>query len=348
LNLIDNSAFELYSANDTRPDYLHRWPGAFSENLNNVNWSGDLPPSVEWTMYLNRPFGTGTADPVRVGQQLHRFDSRAYIGKHLTLSFYAMAAPGWMSKYGVLKAAIVTANSTPQPGETLVDWTWNTSQGGIGPDVVGVADAYPVSVEFQRFTVTTYEPIGENVDTIGVVFEYTPITVDIDGNAVTADTDLCYITAVQLEEGVRATEYIRKPIADEKDACARWYRHIRFPTPGDYEQPMDSYGYSTSTISALITVPHPGMIAIPRMLAPDSAGLFAVINDASPPGRRTIDTMTRQYGTKDSTTVAVTITDVAPKMNNRQFQQLHSASGWDGNEGLIFTCEEGYEADYPE
>lgn len=147
---------------------------------------------------------TSTTD-LALAQSLESKESIPFVGKLVTLSFYAKKGANFSGS--VLNASIISGTGTDQ---NL--WSTFSGQTGIG------TSAITLTTTLTRYTVTTTAAVANTVTQLGIQFNYTPT-----GTA--GADDSFWVTGVQLEPGSVATPFKRNApsIQAELAACQRYY-----------------------------------------------------------------------------------------------------------------------------
>lgn len=128
-----------------------------------------------------------------------------------------------------------------------------------------------------------------------------PITVSLDGSAdvrVEFQGSGATVDRVKLERGILATPFVLETLADELDACRRYFR--RYAPEGSNGYFINTAANTTSTHYGGLHFQTP-MRAAPTMTPSSSAALFILYQGVS----TTSTTITAQYPTKDGCRIEV-------------------------------------------
>jgi hypothetical protein len=188
-------------------------------------------PFIQYCARVQRNSGQTGTGGINFGQSFETFNSRAFAGKTVTISFYARAGANYSATSSALGFGISTGTGTDQnyPGYT-----------GYAGAAGGTAT---LTTTWQRFS--TSGAIGATVTEIAPIFTFTPT-----GTAST--NDYYEITGVQIDIGSVALPFrtYAGTIQGELAACQRYYQRI---TPSGQFSSIGS-GIVTSTTGAVMNI----------------------------------------------------------------------------------------------
>jgi hypothetical protein len=193
-------------------------------------------PFIQYCARVQRDSGQTSTSFVFIAQNLENINSAAFIGKTVTLSFYARAGANFSAASSILTANLYSGTGSDQ----------NYANVAItGQATVATTNATLTST-WQRFTVSG--TVATSAKQLIIVMQYTPV-----GTAGAAD--YFETTGVQLEVGNQATPYTpaTPTYATELAACQRYY--CRW-TGGAAYHPY-GLGFATSTTAGAIIVNSP-------------------------------------------------------------------------------------------
>lgn len=173
-----------------------------------VSRSTSVPSGFQNSIKWGRN-GSGTAGGITVlAQALETANCIDAQGGTVTLSFYAKAGANFSGASSQLNAAVISGTGTDQSIASMVTFAWTGSTTEINAAAV-------LTTSWQRFTFTS-TTLGASVSQLGIYLNWTTV------GAAGAD-DNVYITGVQLEQGLTATEFERRPIGVELALCQRYF-----------------------------------------------------------------------------------------------------------------------------
>ena len=163
-------------------------------------------PNIQYCARVQRNSGQTGTSAISLSQSLESVNSIPFMGKVVTLSFYARAGANYSAASSILTANMVTGTGTDQ--NILSTYT---------------GSAYPINqnvtltTTWQRFTITT-SALSSSATELAMYFSYTPV-----GTAGT--NDYFEMTGVQLEVGSVATPFhtFSTTLQGELAACQRYY-----------------------------------------------------------------------------------------------------------------------------
>ncbi len=163
---------------------------------------------------------SGTSEKFGIIQIIEARDAAQFDGKTASLSFKARTTSGQVEN---LRAHVLAWDSTADAVTSDVVSAWGAE--GSNPTFVAnwtaenVAANLVLSDAYQTFKVE-----GISIDTSGMT--NLAVFIHVDDTDLVA-TDVLYITDIQLEIGPVATSFERRPIAEERDLCDRYYQEYR-------------------------------------------------------------------------------------------------------------------------
>ena len=162
-------------------------------------------PNIQYCLRYQRNSGQTGTSSIPLSQSLETTNSIPYVGKTVTVSFYARAGANYSPTSSALSFYVQTGTGTDQ----------NQASGytGAANAVTGTAT---LTTTWQRFTATG--TIGTTANELAVAFYYTPT-----GTA--GANDYYEVTGVQVELGSVATTFSRAggTLQGELAACQRYY-----------------------------------------------------------------------------------------------------------------------------
>jgi hypothetical protein len=197
----------------TAPYTADRWvfstgPSAASTvSRQSTNDTTNLP-SIQYCARVQRNSGQTGTGANYFAQSLETTNSFEYVGKSVTLSFYARKGANFSGASDLLGAVLVSGTGTDQ----------NVITAYTGTATVATSDV-TLTATWQRFTITG--TVATTATELAAYFSYTP-----SGTAST--NDYYEITGVQLELGSTATVFSRTggTIQGELAACQRYYQTL--------------------------------------------------------------------------------------------------------------------------
>ena len=163
-------------------------------------------PFIQYCARVQRNSGETATGTVAISQSLETINSIPYVGKTVTLSFYARKGANFSSASDILTGYIRTGTGTDQNG---------LAAGFTGSTTIATASAV-LTTTWQRFTVSG--TVGATATQLETQFRYASV-----GTAGAAD--YFEITGIQLEIGstVTAFQTATGNPASELAACQRYY-----------------------------------------------------------------------------------------------------------------------------
>ena len=224
----------------TAPYTADRWvfstgPSAASTvSRQSTNDTTNLP-SIQYCARVQRNSGQTGTGANYFAQSLETTNSFEYVGKSVTLSFYARKGANFSGASDLLGAVLVSGTGTDQ----------NVITAYTGTATVATSDV-TLTATWQRFTITG--TVATTATELAAYFSYTP-----SGTAST--NDYYEITGVQLELGSTATVFSRTggTIQGELAACQRYY----FRFGGDNVFQRLGVGQYNSTTNGVVYIQNP-------------------------------------------------------------------------------------------
>jgi len=192
-------------------------------------------PFIQYCVRVQRNSGNTATQGLSLAQNIENFNSTAFAGRTITISFYARAGANYSATSNALAAMVVSGTGTDE----------NQANGFTGQATV-ISGTATLTTTWQRFTYTG--TVASTATQLGITINFTPT-----GTAGT--NDYYEITGVQLELGSVATTFTRTggTIQGELAACQRYY--VRFSPSTNYEDYASGIGSSTTNIWGTIQQP---------------------------------------------------------------------------------------------
>ena len=192
-------------------------------------------PSIQYCARVQRTAASASTTIVELAQSFESVNTTPFLGKVVTISFYARRGANYSSASNALTCSIYTGTGTDQSVLAAYSGT-----------VIPVTGTATLTTTWQRFSFTG--TIGSTATELAVYFAYTPT-----GTA--GANDYFEITGVQLELGSVPTTFSRAggTIQGELAACQRYYFRA---TASATFQPI-SLGSSASTTATYSNVQSP-------------------------------------------------------------------------------------------
>ena len=188
---------------------LDRWAGyravAGSTCSRQVTNDTTNLPFIQYCARVQRDSANTSTSNISIGQSIETSNTIPYVGRIVTVSFYARAGANFSAASSTLGIRLLSSTSV----DTSIILNGGTSV---------ITSTATLTTTWQRFTFTSAAAVGTNANTLGVLFDYTPV-----GTAGAAD--FFEVTGVQLEIGSVATTFARNggTIQGELAACQRYY-----------------------------------------------------------------------------------------------------------------------------
>ena len=240
VNSVINSAFEIWQRGTsfTSTGYTaDRWYGSTPTNITisrqSTNDTTNLP-NIQYCVRLARSAGSTAAVYPQVSNSFESVNTRAYVGKTITFSFYARRGANFSGASNQIFAYVQTGTGTDQ----------NVYNGYTGEVNAVGSSAVTLTTTWQRFTYTG--TIATNVTEMGVkIYALTSGTAGAE--------DWFEITGVQIEAGSQATPFqtYGGTIQGELAACQRYY--YRQGVGGS--QAYQSFGFGSATSTTTMDAP---------------------------------------------------------------------------------------------
>ena len=188
-------------------------------------------PSIQYCARVQRNSGQTGTGANYFAQSLETTNSFEYVGKSVTLSFYARKGANFSGASDLLGAFLVSGTGTDQ----------NVITAYTGTATVATSNVTLTST-WQRFTISG--TVATTATELAVYFSYTP-----SGTAST--NDYYEITGVQLELGSTATVFSRAggTIQGELAACQRYY--VRYTAGASNYTFLNQGGFYNNTTNYL-------------------------------------------------------------------------------------------------
>ena len=193
-------------------------------------------PFIQYCARVQRTAGSTSTTVMEFVQSVETANSIPFIGKTVTLSFYARAGANYSAASNTLSAALYTGTSTDG---NLLQGPWATA-------ATPILQAATLTTTWQRFSYTG--TISASATQIAPLFSATPT-----GTA--GANDYFEVTGVQLDVGSVALPFRTNAatLAGELAACQRYYYRITTSAAyGDF-----GAGYQKSTTAGSYMIPFP-------------------------------------------------------------------------------------------
>lgn len=213
-------------------------------------------PFIQYCARVQRNSGqTGTA-PIYFAQSFENINSTPFIGKTVTLSFYARAGANFSSASNNLSFYLDSATGTNQ---NVINGAWT---GGATP----VSSSATLTTTWQRFSATG--TVSSTATQLAIRMNYTPV-----GTA--GANDYFEITGVQLEIGSSASSYYPNgnTYQAELAACQRYYYRASASSPASKVLSI-GYFYNPSQLNSVLALPVT-MRTAPTLIATTGTNYYA-------------------------------------------------------------------------
>jgi hypothetical protein len=166
-------------------------------------------PFIQYCARVQRDNTNTSTDGIFFYQSMETVNSIPFVGKTVTLSFYARKGALYSSSASELGVRLNTGTGTDQ--------NWASYTGGA----TAISQNAILTTSWQRFSYTSAAVIGTTVNELAVSFGFTPV-----GTA--GATDYFEVTGVQLEVGSVATPFhtYAATIQGELAACQRYFNRF--------------------------------------------------------------------------------------------------------------------------
>lgn len=230
-------------------------------------------PNIQYCARFQRVAGNTNTGNLVLGQALETINSIPYVGKAVTISFYARKGADYSSASAGLSIQLWS--------NTTTDGSLQTVQSGAANAVAGTAT---LTATWQRFSFTG--AVSSTATQIAPAFLFTPV-----GTALT--NDYCEITGVQIDIGSVALPFrtYAATYQSELAACQRYFYSIG--TASSNESICNGTYYGSSAFYGVISYPVPMRTAAPSV-TPGTAGSFTVLSNGS--SRAVTSISTQWYG----------------------------------------------------
>jgi hypothetical protein len=241
---------------------------------------GTTPAQVaQYCMRIARDSGSTTTEAVYLIQSLETLDSLPYMGKTVTLSFYARKGANYSATSSALTAAITTGTGTDQNQLSFTGYA------------EAVNTTFTLTSSWQRFSTTV--TLSASPTELGWRVYWTPT-----GTAGAAD--YAEVTGVKFELGSVPSTFNRQnaTLQGELAACQRYYERW---TPGASN--FAFAGFNNSTTSAYHTWHYQVRKRVGATVSVSAAGDFSV---RTPAGNQTCSAFSTIGQTIDGTWINTT------------------------------------------
>ena len=194
-------------------------------------------PSIQYNGRFQRNSGQTGTTRFYLSNAFETINSIPFVGKTVTVSFYARAGANYSSASNALGFILYSGTGTDQQSNT----------GYTGATSVASTTA-TLTTTWQRFTATG--TVGTSANEISLEFSYTPV-----GTAGT--NDYFDLTGVQLDVGSVALPFrtYAATIQGELAACQRYYWRVNSSEGSNYSPMLYGYSRSATSVSGQITFP---------------------------------------------------------------------------------------------
>jgi hypothetical protein len=225
----------IYTADRWNTDRVGGGASSYTVTRQVTNDTTNLP-NIQYAARVQRVAGNTATGNIFLNQPIETINSIPFVGKVVTLSFYARAGANYSAASSHLNASIVIGTGTDQ--NYLGVWT--------GAATAGSTNAV-LTTTWQRFSVTG--TIATSATEITIPF--------VSGSSGTAGANDWYeVTGVQLEVGSVATPFktYAATIQGELAACQRYYWRLTNTTANPSYLGIGTY-YSTTTCYIVLQWP---------------------------------------------------------------------------------------------
>ena len=217
-----------------------RWctqPGANQALTVSRQATGDTTnlPNIQYALRYQRNSGQTGTGTLSFVDNIETINTIPFVGKQVTVSFYARAGANFSSSSNILSFSLITGTGTDQ----------NVFSGFTGQaSAIGVSDI--LTTTWQRFSHSA--TLGTSITQLALDFAFTPT-----GTA--GANDYFEITGIQLELGSTATTFSRAggSIGGELALCQRYY--YRQNASNIYTRYGQGIGTATTNVSANVYFP---------------------------------------------------------------------------------------------
>lgn len=213
-------------------------------------------PNIQYAARVQRAAGNTATGAIYFNQPIETINSIPFVGKVVTVSFYARAGANYSASSSILAASLISGTGTDQ--NYLSTWTGAATSGSLNATL---------TTTWQRFQFTG--TVATTATELTIPFVFTPT-----GTA--GANDYFEVTGVQLEVGSIATPFhtFSGTIQGETSACQRYY----YRTTGQVAAANDlTTGFCNSTTSAVGVVRPPVTMRIAPTCAFGAAGDFVFV-----------------------------------------------------------------------
>jgi hypothetical protein len=241
-NPVINSAFQIWqrgttgvAATATGAYYADRWTvgrGAAGSTASRQLTSDTTNlPSIQYCARIQRDSGNTSTSGIFTATSFETVNSIPYLGKTVTISYYARAGANYSSASNALSATGVSGTGTDQ--QVLQNYTGS---------VAFASGTATLTTTWQRFTATG--TVSATANEIAIYFNYTPV-----GTA--GANDYFEVTGVQLDLGSVALPFrtYAATIQGELSAAQRYYWRAGLDSSGTFGI-LGNSGYTDSTTNS--------------------------------------------------------------------------------------------------
>lgn len=192
-------------------------------------------PNIQYALRHQRNSGQTGTGTLSFVDNIETINTIPFVGKQVTVSFYARAGANFSSSSNILSFSLITGTGTDQ----------NVFSGFTGQaSAIGVSDI--LTTTWQRFSHSA--TLGTSITQLALDFAFTPT-----GTA--GANDYFEITGIQLELGSTATTFSRAggSIGGELALCQRYY--YRQNASNIYTRYGQGIGTATTNVSANVYFP---------------------------------------------------------------------------------------------
>lgn len=240
-NAVINGGFDIWQrgtslAIGTNNYIADRWGmnrGSYAAGATVSRQSSGLT-GFQYCARVQRNSGNSATDSINIWQAFENVSSTPFMGKTVTISFYARSGSNYSSASSYLNAILYAGTGTDQG---LNSMTGITSLGGRNDLITTTWTRYSFSISVPSSGYTQ----------LCLAFSYTPV-----GTAGT--NDYFEITGVQLEPGSIATPFEQRPIGTELALCQRYYYRSTNSSSNDTWM-TTGMGVSTATVYFGLSLP---------------------------------------------------------------------------------------------
>jgi hypothetical protein len=244
-NPVLNSAFQIWqrgtsfaiSGNAYTADRWMGYRGVAGATISRqvTNDTTNLP-NIQYCARVQRDSGNTATDFIALVNTFESVNSIPFVGKTVTLSFYARAGANFSAASSALSVTLATGTGTDQ--NVLLSYTGTSNI---------ISASATLTSTWQRFSYTA--TLATSATEMGLYFNYSPV-----GTA--GANDYFETTGVQIDIGSVALPFrtYAATIQGELAACQRYYFRV---VSGNLYTPITSGGFSQSSTVSLQFTPFP-------------------------------------------------------------------------------------------